>query len=121
MDKFKEEPSILIATAMPWLNLLDLGHYSQSWWQTAPFFQSKITITQWQEALNKVRLPLGNLLTRQVIGIQTADSLTNAPKAIYKMMDFIAHYQSGNTVEERLTLMWVDEDWKVVGYFIKEQ
>jgi tRNA A-37 threonylcarbamoyl transferase component Bud32 len=49
-----------------WLTLMDAGDFAQSWETAAPYFQRSITKEEWVGRLQKVRHPLGKVLSRKL-------------------------------------------------------
>jgi len=44
--------------AMPWLALVDSGHYGESWFQAASLFRDSLSKEQWTNAVRAARDPL---------------------------------------------------------------
>ena len=51
-------------TAGSWLALVDSGKYSDSWSEAAQLFKERITLQEWESALQSVRTPLGKVASR---------------------------------------------------------
>ncbi len=49
-----------------WLALMDRGEFAESWEAAAPYFQRSITKEEWIGRLQKVRHPLGPVLSRKL-------------------------------------------------------
>lgn len=102
-----------------WLNIIDSGNYEESWHKTAPFFQSKISKEKWATALNQVRTPLGKVISRKHIQTSTHTSLPGAPDGKYKVVKHTTSYKHKSFATETVTLSREQNEWRVVGYFIK--
>ncbi len=105
--------------AISWLELVDAGNYSASWDEAAPFFQEKVSSSQWVEALNAVRAPLGDVTSREVTSATAHTILPEAPPGEYIVLTLTTSYANKAQATETVTLMRVGDDWRVVGYFIK--
>lgn len=106
--------------AHSWLALVDHGAYGQSWQAAASFFQSKISKTDWEKALNQVRASLGAAGNRTLTGSMYQTDLPNAPKGEYVVIQYKTEFANGGSVIETVTPM-LDKDgkWRVSGYFVK--
>ncbi|MDM3872191.1 DUF4019 domain-containing protein [Porticoccus sp. W117] len=106
--------------ALAWLAVVDSGKYEESWHQTAPFFQSKVSSEQWKKAVDNVRTPLGKSVSREIISATAHTSLPNAPKGEYVVVKIAARFENKETATETITVTKTQSgDWRVVGYFIK--
>ena len=102
-----------------WLSLVDTGDYAKSWEQAAPLFQTQISSAKWEEALSKVRAPLGAVLSRETSGVSEHTSLPGVPDGKYEVHIFQTKFGANSAAIETVTLTKAGEDWRVVGYFIK--
>lgn len=107
------------SSAITWLEIVDNGEYAESWNQTAPFFHSQLSSKQWEQALSKVRTPLGKLISRQVKNSSSHTSLPGAPDGEYIVVTLSASYEHKESATETVTVSNVGGKWQVVGYFIK--
>jgi len=57
-------------TMEKWLALMDTGEYARSWETAAPYFQGKISKEAWVGKLEKIRRPLGEILSRKVVSME---------------------------------------------------
>ena len=55
-----------VSAAESWLSLVDDGKYGESWTEASEVFRNAITQEQWEQALLKVRKPLGKLISRKM-------------------------------------------------------
>ncbi len=65
MRRAKSDPVILRAMES-WLALLDGGDYARSWETAAPYFQRVMAKGEWVARGEKIRRPLGNVLSRKL-------------------------------------------------------
>jgi hypothetical protein len=108
------------AAALAWLALTDAGDYSRSWDQAASIFQSSISKQNWMDALQNVRKPLGNLVSRKVKSAQYAASLPGAPDGEYVVIQYETQFENKKSATETVTPhLEKDGSWKVSGYYIK--
>jgi len=57
-------------TMESWLALMDTGDYAESWKAAATNFQASSTREEWVENLEKVRRPLGEILSRKLVSME---------------------------------------------------
>ena len=106
-------------SAEKWLNLLDRSEYSDSWSQTAPYFQNNVTKEQWQRTLLGVRKPLGKMFSREVASTQYTTTLPGSPDGEYVVIQYNTSFENKESAVETVTPM-LNQDgiWKVAGYYI---
>jgi Protein of unknown function (DUF4019) len=106
--------------AQSWLALTDHGDYGQSWEDAASLFKSKVSKTDWENALKQVRAPLGAPGNRTLTGSMYQTDLPNAPKGEYVVIQYKTSFAGSGPVIETITPM-LDNDrkWRVSGYFLK--
>jgi len=110
----------IVAAAQMWLHEIDSGNYATSWQQASAYFQGAITEKNWTDALNGVRRPLGNLLSRKVAKTTSAKSLPGAPDGNYLVMQFATSFANKKNAVETVTFMREkDGIWRAAGYYIK--
>ncbi len=69
---------------------------------------------RWAEVSDRVRPPLGKLLTRNLV----TNEYVPAPPEGYQLVKFASSYADGTNQVESLSLAWEDGAWKVVGIVI---
>ena len=103
-----------------WLAGIDAEKYSQSWKNSAQFFQKAITEAGWSDALTKVRKPLGEMKSRKLLDAKSAKSLPGAPNGEYFVIQFDTTFAAKEQAVETVTFMLEkDGTWNAAGYFIK--
>jgi len=108
------------AAAQTWLATVDDGQYAQSWDQASELFRKAITQDKWVSALENVRKPLGNLVSRKLKSAQPMTELPGAPDGQYVVMQFETSFANKKSAIETVTFMLEkDGQWKSAGYFIK--
>lgn len=108
-----------VPSVVKWLEVVDSGEYVESWNKAAPSFQTQISSVQWQQVLEKVRAPLGKVMTREVTTSKSQASLPGVPDGEYIVVVFSTSFEHKNAATETVTVSKVNDDWRTVGYFIK--
>jgi len=115
-----EAVSAAQAAAIEWLSLTDQGQFELSWDKAAPLFQAGVTKSDWQRSLNAVRLPLGELMSREVAKSDYRTTLAGAPDGEYVVVTLNSSFAHKARAVETVTTMRASEgDWRVAGYFIR--
>ncbi|MGA9332666.1 MAG: DUF4019 domain-containing protein, partial [Rudaea sp.] len=108
------------ASATRWLRLVDAGKYRESWQQAASFFQSSVSETSWQNAVEKVRAPLGKVNHRTFKSAVFTHTLPGVPDGNYVVIQFATEFEHKASATETLTPMQEkDGSWRVSGYFVR--
>ena len=108
------------SAAKSWLALTDAAEYSKSWEQAATFFQSSVSKSNWQNAIQNVRSPLGGLKSRTIKSATFARSLPGAPAGEYVVIQYETQFEhQPNAIETVTPMVEKDGSWKVSGYYIK--
>lgn len=97
--------------AEDFLTLLDESKWAESYAATAAEFRRLNTLAVWSEASERARPPLGEVLTRDLVG----NEWVPAPPAGYRLIKFRSTYAGGTQQTESLSLAWEDGAWKVAG------
>lgn len=92
----------------------DENRWAECYVATGAQFRSVNTLERWAEVSEKVRSPLGKLLTRDLV----TNEFVPAPPEGYQLIKFASTYASGANQVESLSLAWEDGAWKVVGIVI---
>jgi len=107
-------------SARSWLAEIDSGNYAKSWKDASAYFRGATSEKSWVDALNGVRKPLGNLISRKLTKSQNARSLPGAPDGNYVVMQFAANFENKKDAVETVTFMREkDGQWKAAGYYIR--
>ncbi|HUC84310.1 MAG TPA: DUF4019 domain-containing protein, partial [Candidatus Acidoferrales bacterium] len=109
-----------LSAMQAWLALMDAGAFSQSWDTAADSFQSAVTKSDWVSLSEKVRQPLGQLISRKEISAQTSSVLPGMPEGSY----FVAQFETSftaltNAVETVEFMQEKDGQWKAAAYLIR--
>lgn len=103
-----------VASARQFLELLDARDWQGSWNATGRAFRAANTVEKWTEASNRVRQPLGAMLSRELLTVDYAP----APPHGYWIIKFRTSYANKADAIETLSLAWEDGSWKVAGITI---
>ncbi|MGE5412935.1 MAG: DUF4019 domain-containing protein, partial [Syntrophomonadaceae bacterium] len=108
------------SSAQSWLAMVDAGKYGESWDAAAALFKGAMSRSQWEGALEKVRRPLGKVVSRKLRGAKFMTELPNAPAGEYVVIQYDTEFENRPGATETITPM-KDKDgaWRVSGYFIK--
>lgn len=109
-----------VAAARAWVGLIDEGQYAESWNEAAPVFQGAVPEQKWADSLDKVRKPLGSLVSRNLKSTQEVSHLPGAPDGKYVVMQFDTSFANKQSAIETVTVgPEEDGQWKASGYYIK--
>ncbi len=109
-----------VTCAYAWLGLIDGGKYGKSWEEAASFFKLHVTRTQWKEALEGIRTPLGKVISREVISQTPTKSVPGGPDGEYVIIQFRTEFKNKKENVETVTpMLEKDGKWRVSGYYIK--
>ncbi len=97
--------------AEDFLTLVDEARWTESYAATGAQFRQLNTLERWSEVSQRVRPPLGKVLTRNLV----ANEFVPAPPEGYRLIKFRSAYANGTQQTESLSLAWEDGAWKVVG------
>lgn len=105
---------------LSWLALTDSGKNAQAWEAASPTFQSQVTQSQWAEAAQSVRNPLGKVQKRTLQSGQRTATLPGVPPGDYAVLTYATVFEKKNAAIETVILTHnTDGKWRVSGYFIK--
>lgn len=105
---------VAVTTARQWLALLDQARWEDSYRATGTAFRRLNTLQVWTATSEKVRLPLGDALSRTFVSQENLP----APPAGYEVMKFRTRFANGAEAIETVTLDREDGAWRVVGVTI---
>ena len=109
-----------VASAEKWLGLVDQGDYAESWKQAAEYFRNNVSEQKWAQAMQGMRKPLGNLVSRKLKAAAYKTSLPGAPDGEYVLMQFDTSFANKKSAVETVTdVLAKDGKWRAVGYFIR--
>lgn len=106
--------SEVVRSAREWLVLGDQGRWKDSWLATASSFRKLNTAEQWADVAEKVRVPLGAVVSRTALSQESVP----APPAGVEVVKFRTSFANRADVIETVSLAREGSDWKVVGIYI---
>ena len=115
-----EKEKAAVVAAQKWLALIDADNYADSWNEAAGYFRAAVNQEKWEQSLQAVRTPLGEIISRKVKSKSYQTSVPGAPDGEYVIIQFQTSFQNKKSAIETVTPM-LDKDgqWRVSGYFIK--
>lgn len=96
------------------LELIDESRWAESYAATGAQFRKTNTLKVWTEVSERVRPPLGKVLTRDIV----RNEFVPAPPNGYQLVKFASSYADGTSEVESVSLEWENGVWKVVGIVI---
>lgn len=102
-------------SARQWLEMGDASDWKGSWAATATSFRKVNTLGLWTSVSQKVRVPLGALVSRTLI---SADEVPTPPKG-NTIVKFRTRFANRANAVETIALVREDGIWKVVGCYIE--
>lgn len=109
-----------IDAAQKWLMKVDAKAYEESWQASAEFLRTSISKDQWVKAMEEIRTPLGNQVSRQVTRVEYRTMLPKALKGQYVIIKFDTSFSGRASANESVTQMLEDDgSWRVGGYQLK--
>jgi hypothetical protein len=121
-----DSASAAVTAAQPvaraWLELVDSGAYSASWFSAATLFRDAVSKPAWERAVREARRPFGTFGSRRLLGASYQTRLPNAPPGEYVVLQFRVTSAGGDPAVETVTPM-KDQDgtWRVSGYYIRPE
>jgi hypothetical protein len=100
--------------AEDFLKLIDESRWAESYAATGKQFRKVNTLDVWTEVSERVRSPLGKVVTRNLV----TNEYVPAPPEGYQLVKFASSYANGTNQVESVSLEWEDGTWKVVGIVI---
>ncbi len=104
----------IVDTARAWLTLVDQGQWDKSYEATGSAFRKLNTAQVWASTSEKVRVPLGNVISRTFLSQENLP----APPAGYEVVKFRTHFANKAETIETVTLELENDAWRVVGVTI---
>ncbi len=107
-------PSAETEAARRWLELVDQGRWEDSWKASGTAFRRLNTVQAWANASEKVRVPLGALVSRTLLSQENLP----APPDGYEVVKFRSSFANKAQALETVTLEREGDAWRVVGVTI---
>ena len=106
--------SAVVRSARDWLVLGDQGRWKDGWLATGTSFRKLNTVERWSAVAEKVRVPLGALVSRTALSQESVP----APPAGVEVVKFRTSFANRADVVETVSLAREGSDWKVVGIYV---
>lgn len=108
------------SAASVWLALIDAGEYQESWNEAALVFQQAVTGDQWVQQGAAVKQQVGDLVSREEAGMETATDPPGAPPGEYITITYSSEFTQAGAANEVVILTKEEErGWRVIGYFVQ--
>jgi len=101
----------VVASAQGWLELVDQGRWDDSYRATGAAFRRLNTAKAWAAASERVRVPLGAVTSRTLLGQEDVP----APPSGYQLVKFRTAFANKADATETVTLERDGRRWRVVG------
>jgi DNA-binding CsgD family transcriptional regulator len=105
----------VVDTARQFLELVDHGRWDESYRATGASFRKHNTAEVWASVSEKVRVPLGAVISRTFASEQNLP----APPAGYEVVKFSTRFANKAEAVETVTLEREDGGWRVAGVMIE--
>ena len=103
-----------IRSARDWLVLHDQRRWKDTYQATAKSFQKLNTLERWADVAEKVRVPLGAVISRTALSQESIP----APPSGVEVIKFRTSFANKANAIETVSLAREGSDWKVVGIYI---
>jgi DNA-binding CsgD family transcriptional regulator len=114
-DTAQETPDPqVVEAARRWLGIVDAGRWDDSYRATGTAFQKLNTVAMWAAASERVRTPLGAVVSRTFLSQENLP----APPSGYEVVKFRTRFANKGDAMETVTLDREDGVWRVVGVTI---
>lgn len=107
--------SDVVQSALDWLALGDQSRWKDAWLAAGASFKTLNTAERWTAAAQKVRLPMGALVSRT----RLSQERVPAPPAGVEVVKFRSSFENRANVIEKVTLAREGARWKVVGIYVE--
>lgn len=115
-----EEQKILAdnaADALRWLALIDQGRYAESWDAASKTFQLTIKRDEWVKAEEKLRRPLGAVVSRTLLQQLPKQNPKGLPEGYYMVLVYQTDFANRPKANELVTMaLESDGKWRVLTY-----
>ncbi len=100
-----------------WLKATDAGNYAEAWELSSNIFRFTVTREQWIKAQEKLRRPLGAVISRQLMNQRPAKDPQHLPAGDYMVLFYKTVFQNRPGAKELITMVLsTDDQWKVLTY-----
>ena len=104
-----------VRSARAWLELGDQRRWKDGWLATGSSFRQLNTVERWSEVAEKVRVPLGAVVSRTALSQESVP----APPAGVDVVKFRTNFANKANVIETVGLAREGAAWRVVGIYVE--
>ncbi|WP_321531707.1 DUF4019 domain-containing protein [uncultured Desulfuromonas sp.] len=116
----QSQEAAAISSAESFLQLVDSGHYGESWEATSKLFKAQVSKQQWIAQLEQMHPLFGALVKREIKGRNYTKSLPGAPDGDYVVIQFTTEFENKkNSLETITPMLENDGKWRVSGYYVR--
>ena len=115
-----EDEADVVAQARKAISLLDAGEYGKAWDQAAKPFQDSMPRLAFIADVKAMRGMVGDIKARSPQGIGFTRDLQGAP-GHYAGALFETNFANASAVEEKLTFVNQNGQWRLAGYALKKR
>jgi hypothetical protein len=108
-----------VAAAKEWLSMIDAANYRVCWQRTHPSFREDISAENWAWAINQVRKPLGEVVSRELKQAKFTRDLPDAPSGEYVLIEFSTEFAGKPDRTETIVPVKAGKQWVISGYVIR--
>lgn len=102
--------------AHAWLALLDRRDWGTAWDSSSNTFRQTVPLSNWMDAVPKVRQPFGTLVEREAVEAIHKTALPGRPAGDYVSVMFASKFDKQTVQEVVTTVREPDGRWRVIGY-----
>jgi hypothetical protein len=108
------------AAAQAWLALMDGGRYAESWDAAAESFHAAVTSAEWSAEAEKIRRPLGDVISRAFAKTQRTKTFPGMPDGSYWIAEFDTKFAGLKSAAEVVVFsLEKDGQWRAISYLIR--
>ncbi|MGE0268242.1 MAG: DUF4019 domain-containing protein [Candidatus Omnitrophota bacterium] len=110
-----------VEATLLWVTVIDQGLYEQGWLQTSEQFREIVSKEEWIKQLTDVRLPLGEVKSREVYDIGYFGNIPNHPGMEMVVVQFQTSFHNKELAYETISPVRIKGGpWKISGYYIAD-
>jgi hypothetical protein len=109
------------AAAEKWLTLMETAKYGDAWDASAKVFRDSVPRDQFTSGASSQRSQLGRTLSRTLKSRAAKDSMPNAPKGQYMVVEYVTDYSQEKVTEIVALTAEAGGAWRVSGYQVSSR
>jgi len=103
-----------------WLPLMDAGRYAESADAAAESFRTAVTKAEWVAKSEKIRRPLGSMISRTFANMQQTKVFPGMPDGAYWLVELDSSFSGLKSAAETVVFAREkDGQWRVISYLIR--